>query len=92
MIRINVEITVSQPKRAAVLDNILRLAEKSRQENGCIGYEIYENSTKPQSLLILETWESREALDAHEKTEHFRTLVPITHENAESMEIKKFSF
>lgn len=92
MIRINVEITVSEQNRAKVLDNILHLAEKSRQEAGCIGYEIFENSIRPQSLLILETWESPQALAAHEKTEHFTTLVPITHENSEKMEINKFSF
>lgn len=92
MIRINVEITVSEQKRAKVLDNILRLAEKSRKETGCAGYEIFENSTRPESLLILETWESPEALAAHEQTEHFTTLVPITHENSEKMGIKKFSF
>lgn len=42
MIRINVEITVPEQNRAKVLDNILHLAEKSRQEAGCIGYEIFE--------------------------------------------------
>ncbi len=92
MIRINVEIAVSAEKRACVLENILLLAEKSRQEAGCAGYEIFENSTDRTSLLILETWESQQALSAHEKTEHFTTLVPITHDNADKMEIKKFEF
>ncbi len=92
MIRINVEITVSAQKRETVLKNILNLAEKSKQEAGCAGYEIFENSTDDTSLLILETWESRQALSAHEKTEHFTTLVPITHDNALKMEIKKFEF
>ncbi|UKI39102.1 MAG: antibiotic biosynthesis monooxygenase [Alistipes putredinis] len=65
MIRINVEITVSEQKRAKVLDNILRLAEKSRKETGCAGYEIFENSTRPESLLILETWERTPRLWQH---------------------------
>ena len=91
MIRINVEITVSSDKRQTVLENILQLAEKSRKEQGCIGYEIFENSRKEQELLILETWESEQALSAHEKTEHFTTLVPVTHDNSEKMEIRKFT-
>lgn len=92
MIRINVEITVSEDKRRTVKENILKLAELSRKENGCIGYDIFENSIDTTSLLILETWQNEQALAAHERTEHFTSLVPITHQNSEKMEIKKFSF
>ena len=79
MIRLNVFIKVSPEKRAEVLATINELAEKSRREKGCI------------ALMICETWENETVLAAHEKTEHFITLVGKTQQLAE-MKLEKFNF
>ena len=55
-VRLNVEMSVSAGNRAALLENLLLLAEASRTEPGCIGYEIYENSRDSSRILIFETW------------------------------------
>lgn len=54
-VRLNVEMSVSAGNRAALLENLLLLAEASRAEPGCIGYEIYENSRDSSRILIFET-------------------------------------
>lgn len=91
MIRLNVFIKVSPENRAEVLTTINELAEKSRLEKGCIAYGAFENTQDPSILLICETWENQEVLSAHEKTEHFITLVAKTQQLAE-MKLEKFVF
>ena len=71
-VRLNVEMSVSAGNRAALLENLLLLAEASRAEPGCIGYEIYENSRDSSRILIFETWRDAASLEAHQQTEHFR--------------------
>ena len=64
-VRLNVEMSVSAGNRAALLENLLLLAEASRAEPGCIGYEIYENSRDSSRILIFETWRDAASLEAH---------------------------
>ncbi len=91
-IRINVEMSVSPENRAALMDNLLHLAEASRAEQGCIGYEIYENSRDSSRVLIVETWESDAALSAHQQTEHFKSRAPKNGTLSSSSELLKFEF
>lgn len=91
MIRLNVFIKVSPEKRAEVLATIDELAEKSRREKGCIAYGTFENTQDSTVLMICETWENETVLAAHEKTEHFITLVGKIQQLAE-MKLEKFNF
>lgn len=91
-IRINVDMSVSPENRAALMDNLLRLAEASRGENGCIGYEIYENSRDSSRVLIVETWESAAALEAHQQTDHFKSRAPKNKELSSSSDLLKLEF
>lgn len=83
-VRLNVEMSVSAGNRAALLENLLLLAEASRAEPGCIGYEIYENSRDSSRILIFETWRDAASLEAHQQTEHFRLRAPRNRELSET--------
>lgn len=75
MIRLNAFIEVDATKRAEVLALAKELVEKSTKEEGCIAYDIFESSTRPEVLMFCETWKDEAALNAHGKTEHFTTIV-----------------
>lgn len=93
MIRINVALKVSPDKRAEALRTALRLAEASEREAGCIGYDVYEHASRPDRLMIVETWETSEALARHERTPHFAALVPrLRDELTLEMKAERFSF
>ena len=62
MIRINVTIEVKSEVRAHVVELLREMSELSRQEKGCIGYEIFENSRLNNVLMIVETWENEALL------------------------------
>jgi len=50
---------------------VQRLAARSRQEDGCISYDVLQDVSRPELFLLVEEWTSVSALDAHNKTAHF---------------------
>ncbi len=71
MIRLNVFIHVSAENRASMLAEAKAMVEKSLKDSGCISYDVYESATRPNELMICETWYDDKALDAHSATPHF---------------------
>ena len=76
LVRINGVMTVDEGHRDSLMMLIREMVELSRQDTGCIHYEYYEKASVPNQLLLIETWMSREALEEHKATSHFRRLVP----------------
>ena len=67
-----------QPTRDAydeVLGVIAELRPKSLAEPGCLGYEVFESTDEPRTLLLLEHYRNTEALEAHKLSEHYQALV-----------------
>ena len=91
MIRLNVFIQVEAAKRASLLEVAKELVACSQKDGGCVAYDIFESATRPDVLMICETWQSEEALAAHQAAPHFVTLVPKM-EALGSMKIEKFFF
>ena len=50
------------------------LVAATRQEEGCITYELLQNVEDPNDLTFVEEWSSAEALQAHFETEHFKAV------------------
>lgn len=92
MIRLNVFIQVKEEKdRAAVIALAKELAAASLNDEGCIAYDVFESATRPDVLMICETWKGGASLAVHSKTSHFTSLVPQTEQLA-SMKMEKFDF
>ena len=91
MIRLNVFITVEDVNRANVLAAAKELTASSVKENGCVAYDIYESATRPDVLLICETWKDSEALSIHEKQPSFIKNIAILKELT-TIKVEKFEF
>ena len=91
MIRINVFIQVSDAHRAELLEAAKNLVANSVKEEGCIAYDIFESCTRPDVLMICETWADDSALAAHEKSTHFSVNVEIM-QKLGALKIEKFNF
>lgn len=76
MIRINVFVEVEEGKREELLGLLEEVAACSREEEGCLGYEIMVSPRRVGLLMIVETWEGETVLMAHRETRHFKELVP----------------
>ncbi len=44
---------------------LMGLIESTRQEQGCIQYQLLQNDTEPTDFTFVEEWTSNAALDAH---------------------------
>lgn len=82
MIRINCFIQVNEENRTAVLEAAKTLTAASLEQDGCVAYDIFESSTRPDVLMICETWRDKEALDAHSNSKVFHDQVKIMHDLA----------
>lgn len=61
----------AQPGREADLKQVLvGLIEPTREESGCIGYELLGNLEDPREFTFVEQWEGESALEAHFSTDH----------------------
>jgi len=91
MIRLNVFISVEDVNRAKVLDAAKELTAASVKEDGCIAYDVFESATRPNVLMICETWKDSETLSQHEKEAAFIKNIVILKEFA-TIKVEKFDF
>lgn len=91
MIRLNVFIQVKEAQRAEVINVAKELVAASLKDKGCVAYDLFESSTRPDVLLICETWTDETALAAHSASGHFKTLVPKIEQLCQ-MKMEKFTF
>ncbi|MBM3474539.1 MAG: antibiotic biosynthesis monooxygenase [Armatimonadetes bacterium] len=75
MVKLIARLQVKPGQEEFVAEALKELAGPSRAEAGCIRYEPCRAKEDPAALLVLEEWESQEALDAHMATPHFQAFV-----------------
>ncbi len=57
-----------------VRDLLGRQMRGSRTEPGCLKFEVYHSQAEPRRFVLVEHWESAEALDAHRLAEAYTTI------------------
>lgn len=62
---------VALPNKVEEVKSVLMgLIEPTRQENGCIVYELLQNHEDPTDFTFVEEWENQALLDAHLASAH----------------------
>ncbi|PMS18843.1 antibiotic biosynthesis monooxygenase [Trinickia dabaoshanensis] len=51
---------------------LMELVEASRQETGCLNYDLHRSNTDPAVWCMYENWRSRVDLDAHFQTTYLQ--------------------
>ncbi len=75
MIHLNVWLTVKDPQQLDEIRGLLvRAAQSSRTEPGCLRFEVYQSKNQPTRFLLHERWASQEALDQHRKAHAYTTI------------------
>lgn len=54
----------------AVRDALSALVAPTREEEGCLSYELYESAAAAGTFVTLERWRAQADLDAHLQTAH----------------------
>jgi len=52
------------------------LVEESRKETGCVSYNLLQDVSNPQTLIMVEEWESAKILKTHMASAHFTSIIP----------------
>jgi quinol monooxygenase YgiN len=63
-------ITVKPEAAETVKGILMDLAKKSREEAGCVSYELYQQAGAPHVFQTVETWQEKANADAHMGTPH----------------------
>lgn len=75
MIYANIWLTV---KDAANVEKVRELlaeqARLSREEPGCARFEVYQSQNDALKFLLVERWETQEALDVHRTAQAYTTI------------------
>ncbi len=71
MILITGKFGIIADKRSEFIAFAAALVPHERLQAGCLNFDIFEDVTTPNRFLMLEEWESQEALDAYNDSDEF---------------------
>lgn len=76
MIKIVAENYIKEEYREEFLKITKELIILSREESGNISYHLYQDNHDKSHFTFIEEWKNQEAIDFHNQTKHFTTIVP----------------
>lgn len=85
------ELTIEPAKRVAFDSELKALATASRQEAGCLSYEVFQHGSDPTRALIYEKWSSRSSWNAHLNTDHLRIFKSIAIPDLATWSVEKMA-
>ncbi|AGV72508.1 putative quinol monooxygenase [Lactococcus cremoris] len=65
MIIVNAKFYIKADKKIQFLEEIQNLISASKQEIGCLEYSLYESVNTQLEFVMIENWESQEAIEKH---------------------------
>ena len=48
------------------------MVQASKDEKGCLLYDIFQSKETPAKFVVIESWENDEALEGHKNSEHYK--------------------
>jgi quinol monooxygenase YgiN len=75
-LRVVVRIRAKPDKVAEVRDLLIGLVDPSRNEPGCISYELLQNRDDPADLTFVQEWKDDSALGTHIASDHVKAIGP----------------
>ncbi len=74
MIIVLVEGRIADASRERFLEYAHHHAMMSREEEGCLAFDVYEDPTAPGTVRFVEEWRSAADLEAHRTTPHMKAF------------------
>ena len=85
-------ITAKAGHQDQVRDALLDLVAQTRNEKGCVNYDLHQSLENASEFAIYENWERTTDLEAHAKSPHVQTFTSVAGRLLESpTEIRKWS-
>jgi quinol monooxygenase YgiN len=75
MFALNVHLTVKDPADIPrVRDLLAECGRRSRQEPGCVSYEVCHSQSEPRLFMLIERWSSEQSWQEHRNGEAVQTI------------------
>ncbi|RHJ28386.1 putative quinol monooxygenase [Lactococcus lactis] len=65
MIIVNAKFYIKEDKKSQFLKEIEGLISTSKKDEGCLEYSLYESADNQLEFVMIENWESQEAIEKH---------------------------
>ena len=76
MVKVIAKFFVKEDKVEEFLKLASVLVEESRKEEGCVSYNLLQDVSNSQILIMVEEWESAKILKTHMDSAHFTSIIP----------------
>ncbi|AWH87422.1 putative quinol monooxygenase [Limnobaculum parvum] len=80
-------LTIKADFQAPLLDALKKLVDSSRDEAGCLQYDLHQDNQNSQVYVFVERWASQEILDIHNNSSHFVSFGQFAKGKIESLTI-----
>jgi quinol monooxygenase YgiN len=74
LLAVAAQIHAKPGQEDALREALLALIPTTRQEEGCVQYDLHESAEQQGRFLFFENWTSREALDRHLAAPHLEAF------------------
>ena len=76
LIALDLDGTLTDKNKNILEETKQELIILSREEKGNISYHLYQDINDDSHFTFIEEWQNQEAIDEHNQTKHFTTIVP----------------
>ncbi len=64
---------IAKDENIAELKALLKtMVEPSKNEVGCLLYDIFQVKSEPKKFIVIESWENNDALEGHKHSAHYK--------------------
>ena len=74
------EMTAKPGREEELKGHLLVLVEHTRQEEGCVQYDLHVSHDDPRKFVFVEIWTTSQALDHHLKSAHMKAFQEVSGE------------
>lgn len=86
-----VHILVKEAYREEIKAELLKLISPTRGEEGCIAYDLHQDSENPNLFLFHEKWVNQEYLTKHSQSDHIAAYRIISKDKLENVTAYKMT-
>jgi len=81
-----VAVITATPGAEAIVEGALTsLVGPSRQDHGCLSYDLFASESAPGTFVTIEQWESQADMDAHMASPHLAEALTVAGDHFDGM-------
>lgn len=84
-------VLVKEGKNEFIQQEVAKIIDITRKEQGCIIYDFHQDNENPNQFLFYEIWENRELWQDHMNSNHITNFLKITEDAIENVVLNEMT-